>query len=80
MTAKKAGRQKEKGVKLKLKKETLKDLTTRESGGKRVKGGGGPATDVLCSRGACGPTFGATCTCGCKGTEISCAGGLCYKI
>jgi len=77
-TTRKPKRIKGKAGKLKLKKETLKDLTERDA--RRVKGGlMTAATDVACSRGACGPTWGATCTCGCQVTDMSCAGGLCYR-
>jgi len=82
MTTKKKTAGKGRARKLKLNKETLKDLDAKGRTSK-VKGGakllGGPATDVACSRGACGPTWGATCTCGCQDTDISCAGGLCYN-
>ena len=66
--------------KLKLTKETLRDLTARDKVARGVKGGFKlmtPATDVACSRGACGPTWGATCSCGCQYTDMSCPGGLC---
>jgi len=79
MTTKKKTAGKGRARKLKLKKETIKDLDARGKT-ERVKGGlMTAATDVACSRGACGPTWGATCTCGCKDTDISCAGGLCYR-
>jgi len=62
---------------LKLKKETIRDLDAK---GKGIKGGfrrglDTPATDVACSRGACGPTWGAGCSDGCQTISVE----LCVK-